>query len=190
MDSILNYKERMKHEFDLTPPSVAAEGYKVDGDNGIKKACKLEQIKSVDYFYSNGNFKLIEFSDLAKQRAANLDEIQAVKSSSLDKKTIRNFHKEKAAEIQRELIQKYKDSLHIAQRMNNYLKDVPDVFSHNKGHFIIVVAAVDVNLNPGIKVEVMRFLDVLGAKISSAIPKDMHNRVTVIPLHRFMEELN
>lgn len=184
MRSFNDFSERMEHEFRDLELSLIVFGFKVDGE-GLKKYCKLNELKSVDYIYKENNkFYLIEFSDLATQRNDNLKNIDYIKSSLKENKALLKKQKEtEYNEINRELVQKYKDTLIIASTLKNYLSDFPSDLRLNK--YCVIYAPFHKEVEENRKVEITRFLDMLQSKITQAIPDEIFCGVKVIPIEKF-----
>jgi len=184
--SINDFYEPMDHEFGNIGIELKIFGFKVDGD-GIKKHCHLNQLKSVDYIYpENDDFPLVEFSDIYRQHNALLNDIQKIKcSSGLDSKLKTEFIKGKHNEINRELVQKYKDSLTIINQLKDCLSDIPENLPHRPQHYYVIVAPFHSEIEQARKHEIVRFLDDLKSKITQAIPDKIFIGVTVIPVHNF-----
>jgi hypothetical protein len=185
MRSLNDFRERINHEFDDIAITLTIFGLKIDGD-GLKKHCKLNALKSVDYIYpKNNKFPLVEFSDLARQKNQILQHITEIKSSqglssSLKRELILKKHKE----VHTELVQKYKDTLTIISNLTKYISDVPENLQ-NKNKYYIVVAPFHAEIEDSRKPEIARFLDALKDKITLAIPDEIFVGVEVIRIEDF-----
>ena len=85
MYCISTFLEPMNHEFDEHPQIIVPrDGYKVDGE-GIKKQCKLNTLKSVDYYevHEKRGFLYVEFSDLIKQNAQINEKAKRISESNV-----------------------------------------------------------------------------------------------------------
>jgi len=61
--------EVMDHEISDLDFQIEHQGYRVDGDSGIKRVVQLNNRKSIDYFYiKNDKCLFIEFTDLARNK--------------------------------------------------------------------------------------------------------------------------
>ena len=73
MRNIIEFKELMQHEIPECPIVLTSEGYKLDGQHGIKSALRIldrngGMPKSCDYLQPyKDTLLLVEFSDLAAQ---------------------------------------------------------------------------------------------------------------------------
>ncbi|MCK0911587.1 hypothetical protein [Acinetobacter pittii] len=182
---ISTFEEVMNHEFPHhTSISVPKQGYKVDG-KGIKDHCKLNKLKSVDYYHfdSKRGFFFIEFSDLLRQDIDIKTAIERITNSNLiprDKKTLRKYYYKL---MNKELVSKYNDSFIIKTMMVNYINNIPSFFEQNSS-YCIVVTPID-HLETHEQIEIAKFLTTLEAKIMNSLPTGLFTDVKVIPLNRF-----
>lgn len=184
--SIDDFLEQMDHEFPKVDIQLDRQGYKVDGNDGIKKHCDLNTLKSVDYFCQQPiEFLLVEFSDLARQQAVIIEQVKALKSSdlaaNLKKRLIVDHHKQ----IHKELVSKYKDSIHIQSQINKHISHIPEVLLGENRRYMIVVAPIEQTLPEDKKIEMIRFFDDLQNKVSQSIPDAIHSAVKVLPVSVF-----
>ena len=93
---ISNFYEKMDHEFPNTDITLEVKAYKVDGDYGIKKYCKFDDLKSVDYLMDHEvkGFLFVEFSDLWRQNVDIQNQAERIKVSNLCKNDKRVLRKE------------------------------------------------------------------------------------------------
>lgn len=182
---ISSFLETMDHEFkEYEELELSRQGYKVDGE-GIKKHCKLLNYKSVDYYHFDDKrgFMFVEFSDLLKQDAQIQEFIERIGNSDLekaDKTTLRKlYHKS----INKELVEKYKDSHVIKSILKSCLDNIPKFFEE-KNFYCIVVAPMD-KLELIEKMERLRFLDILQAKVAGSLPSFTFTDVKIITLDQF-----
>lgn len=189
--NIADFLELMNHEFPAIPLTLNQMGYKVDGNDGIKKHCKLNDLKSVDYFCEqsaqsqNTRCLLIEFSDLSRQQSSILDKIVNIAKSDLPKSQKTQIKKDYYKTIQKELVTKYKDSIHILNNMSDYIDDIPPALAGHHHTFIIVVAPIDKAMPANKRVDIVRFLDELKDKVAQSIPDALYHRVRVSSLKAF-----
>lgn len=182
---ISNFEEVMNHEFPHhTSIIVPKQGYKVDG-KGIKNHCKLNNLKSVDYYHfdSKRGFFFIEFSDLLRQDVDIKTAVERITRSNLvprDKKTLRKYYYKL---MNKELVSKYNDSFIIKTLMINHINNIPSFFSENSS-YCIVVSPID-HLENHKQIEIYKFLTTLEAKIMNSLPIGLFTDVKVIPLNRF-----
>ena len=182
---ISSFLETMDHEFkEYEEIQLSKKGYKVDGE-GIKKHCKLLNYKSVDYYHFDDNrgFMFVEFSDLLKQDAQIQEFIERIGNSDLvksDKTTLRKlYHKS----MNKELVEKYKESYLIRCILGSYLDNIPQFFE-DKSSYCIVVAPMD-KLELIERMERLRFLDILQAKVAGSLPSSTLTDVKIITLDQF-----
>ncbi|MDK9683996.1 hypothetical protein [Pseudoalteromonas shioyasakiensis] len=185
MKSINIFAEIMDHEFpEHNDIKIQKTGFKVDGDVGIKVYCKLNQLKSVDYFHdcNKDGLVYIEFSDLFRQSNQLKNEETKLKGSNLDKEHKRKLLTELHKKINSELQTKFKDSLHIMRSTIETFTDIPDSFKENSGQYVIIVAP----LNGESKVEMAKLMDQWKNNITSALPRNLFTRIKILPLENFI----
>lgn len=188
MQCISIFLEKFNHEFtDVEAINHDRKAYKIDGENGIKKYCKLQELKSVDYYedHCKHGFLIIEFSDLIKQNEGLNLKISALKNSNVDKKEKTLLLKTYFNTINRELVDKFKDTQIITSKIGVHLENIPASFN-NTAEYIIVVAPLSTTIEKGKRIEILRFLDTLKDKVSQALPKQLYSRVKIIPLNTFL----
>ncbi|ELK2279567.1 hypothetical protein RUZ38_004363 [Vibrio vulnificus] len=185
---ISEFFEVMDHEFPEIETSLELQGYKVDGNNGIKKHCKFNDLKSVDYLsvHDTKGFLLVEFSDLWKQNITIQEQALRIKQSNLPKSDKQALRRELFKAINKELCTKFKDSLTILQAMQVDVKNIPTEFYNERPKYIIVVAPINEQDTLEKKQEILRFLDILKDKVAQSIPAPLFNRVSIIPLQSFV----
>ncbi|MBO2680807.1 hypothetical protein I6M56_18400 [Shewanella algae] len=186
MNCISSFLENMEHEFpNHTQLNVNRNGYKVDGE-GIKKKCRLDALKSVDYYeiHEKYGFLYVEFSDLLKQEIQIQERVERVNLSDLSKRDKRDFLKRFFNEINRELVAKFKDSFIIRRMMPDNITNIPDEFD-SQGTFVIVIAPLAPQLKKEELIEITKFLDTLKDKVIHSIPRDMFTKVKVTTLDKF-----
>ncbi|ELI5379864.1 MULTISPECIES: hypothetical protein [Vibrio harveyi group] len=186
MYCISTFLEPMNHEFDEHPQIIVPrDGYKVDGE-GIKKQCKLNTLKSVDYYevHEKRGFLYVEFSDLIKQNAQINEKAKRISESNLPPKDKAAIRKSYFKEIHQELVAKYKDSVTIRNLIPEYIDNIPEAFQ-DKGEYIIVIAPIDSSLEKSKLVEIAKFVETLKDKVAQGIPKDLFTNVKVVNLEKF-----
>ncbi|MDC4880059.1 hypothetical protein NRA10_19215 [Acinetobacter baumannii] len=182
---ISSFLEDMDHEFrEYDDIKLVKQGYKVDGD-GIKKYCELLNYKSIDYYHFDDKrgFMFVEFSDLLKQDAQIQQFIERIGESDLakaDKTTLRKYYHKL---MNKELVEKYKDSYLIKSILGSYLDNIPSFFN-DKSFYCIVVAPMN-NLELIERMERSRFLDILQAKVAGSLPSATFTDVKIITLDKF-----
>lgn len=180
------FLENMDHELpEHNQIVVPRQGYKVDGE-GIKKRCNFNKFKSVDYYENHDKHGLlyVEFSDLLKQDCQIQASAQKVKESNLDRKEKGKIRKAFFKEINKELVQKYKDSVMIRILMRDKVENIPSCFE-NTGTFIIVVAPFDTARGQDHLIEVAKFFDTLKDKVADSLPTELFSSVKIVPLDKF-----
>lgn len=184
---ISTFSELMDHEFPNSEIVISLDGYKVDGNSGLKRHCNCNSLKSVDYFRdcSQRGFLMIEFSDLVKQDAQIAEKIQQINGCNLNRTLKRELKKQYYKEIHQELVNKCKDSHSIVNVANDVLDNIPESFS-NIPKYIVVVAPLS-DLDESRQTDVMRLIDTIKTKLSQALPQHLYTTVHVLPLERFIQ---
>jgi hypothetical protein len=182
--------ESMNHEISDCFEVIGYEGYRVDGDNGIKNAVNLTSRKSVDYYCiisSKCNF--IEFSDLARGQ----EDLLGIEASidrvfpPMQRNKLRKLVKQDA---RRDLVEKFKDSKDIFTKISDTYNEVPSEFLDESAKvFYIVHAPINDNLTDSEKSEIARFLITLEATVSSTLEDDICERVKLVLLNKFINKL-
>lgn len=186
---ISTFLENMDHEFPDYQETVPFNGYKVDGNAGIKVHCQLRQLKSVDYFYDQQSRLLfIEFSDLSRHRDSVEERKEEVSGAKpLTPHTKKQILKNIGCEIHKELRTKYTDSLSILGKVGRHTNNMPIAFecSDNEIKFHIVVPPLP-NVNEGKDkvIDLIRFYDNLKDKVKAAIPAQMLSDVIIYPVSK------
>ncbi|EEZ81273.1 hypothetical protein VMC_38530 [Vibrio alginolyticus 40B] len=184
---ISTFSELMDHEFVDCNLKLDIQGYKVDGNNGVKKHCNCNTLKSVDYFRdcNRRGFLMIEFSDLVQQDHQITEKIQKITDSNLAPSLKKEIKKQYYKAIHQELVGKCKDSHSIVQVASTLLNNVPSNFS-NTPKYVVVVAPIS-DLDEGKKTDVIRLIDTIKTKLSQALPKHLYSTVHVLPLEKFAQ---
>ena len=181
MCTIENFRELLDHEFpDFSHLNVNRYGYKVDGNNGIKSAIELNELKSVDYFLFEAGIEFLEFSDLFKQRELGLEKEARINESNLNKLEKKELKKSIQRVINKELIDKFKDTVHIKGKTDKEISDVP-IQGIQVSKYIIVVAPINVEQN---KADFVRFLDDLKSNIISGLPSQFLAVIDIRPMDK------
>lgn len=184
---ISTFLENMDHEFPDYQEAVPFNGYKVDGNAGIKVHCQLRQLKSVDYFYDNqSRLFFIEFSDLSRHR----DSVEARKEEVSEAKPLTSHTKKQilksiGCEIHKELRTKYTDSLSILGIAGRHISNMPIAFecSDNDITFHIVVPPLP-NEGKDKVIDLIKFYDNLKDKVKAAVPAQMLSDVVIYPVSK------
>lgn len=185
------FQEKMDHEFDDFPDlKLNALGYKVDGKSGIKKHCKCNDLKSVDYFreINDSSYVMVEFSDLVKQDNQIKAKLASIKASDLDKPLKKELRKKYFKEIHQELTSKFKDSFSIVGIMKDdksNLENVPKSFDDTP-RYLVVVAPIG-NQPEEKRIDVVRLIDEIQNKLTNSLPKQLYLSVKVVPLEAILK---
>lgn len=186
MQDIIKFLEDINHEMpDHQSITIERQAYKVDGEHGIKNACNLSNLKSVDYFENHLKRGLLylEFSDLIKQDEQIKEKVAQIRESNLPKKLNAEIRKHYYKVIHKELVDKFKDSLQITTKMVNFLENIPECFLKN-GDYVIIIPPIDFNDKSKAE-DIVRFLDVLKSNIRSSLNNQFFNDVKIVPLDVF-----
>ncbi len=183
---IYDFLEEMQHEFpEHNGIEVNRAGFKVDGQ-GIKYHCKLNTLKSVDYFEVNDKhgFVLVEFSDLLRQNEQIEKTIKDIKESNITPCQRTKLIREQYKKINQELVSKYKDSITLNKLMHSSVENIPPELN-SVGKYVVVVTPQDKSLPNSTQMDIHRFLDTLKDKIRNSIPKELYTSVVVLHLDTF-----
>jgi hypothetical protein len=180
----------MQHEMSGLEFELEHQGYRVDGEHGIKNVVKLPQRKSVDYFYQKQHRCIfIEFSDLTRGREDLLGLEQTI--DEMDNSFHANALKKllKAA-TRDEMATKFKDSIAIFDRLRANYHDCPEAFLKNDAKvFYIVYAPVNASLPDHDKAEITRFISNLGSRVSGLLEDEICDRVKMVQLENLPASL-
>jgi hypothetical protein len=179
--------EDMDHEISGVDLKITHQGYRVDGQGGIKTVVGLGNRKSVDYFYVENNCcRFIEFSDLVSGRSDFIKLEKAHGESehvNLLKKLIKNASSN-------EMVEKFKDSKDIFHKIPHFYDDLPEALLDDRAKtFIIVHAPLKDDLPEEDKVVITRFLRRLKASVSTRLEDDICDQVRLVLLDRFVAGL-
>lgn len=183
---ISEFLQHLDHEFKDVAVKLNQQGYKIDGNQGIKVHCNMRNFKSADYFYldcQDSKLIILEFSDLYAQRQQIDAQIAALKTSDLDKSTRRTLIKQQHTVIHKELVDKFKDTLHILSQLNDYFDNIPQTIGEKPQRFLIVVPPFTHYLNID-DVDMVRILDALQDKVKQALQGPYLPKVKILPLDR------
>jgi len=188
------FKEKMDHELDRKPNSTVhlsllREGYKLDG-NGIKKQLGFNSLKSVDYIAENNALALVEFSDLYSQQNVLLSLSKTLyKSQAISNKDTKQINKKLWQTIQKELTDKYKDTLLIIEQMqkNNFCSKLEEHYKNDETvkKYWIIVSPFHPDIKEENKPELARFLDNLKDNIATSLPNKWNIKVQIIFIENF-----
>lgn len=186
-----NHLEVMNHEICNNESTIECQGYRVDGDDGIKIVVGLGMRKSVDYFYVNQeSCAFIEFSDLArgKEDLLGLNENIASIESAFHRNKLKKLLKQDSC---RELVEKFKDSKDIFSKISEFYDNTPVHFLCSSPKvFYIVHAPINEKLPNNEKAEIRRYLSTLKSTVSTCLEDGICSRVKLLLLEKFIEELN
>lgn len=180
---ISTFLESIDHEMPkFSEINIDRKAYKIDGNQGIKLHCKKGELKSVDYFDNHPvkGFLYLEFSDLMANDEFIAAKLADIEKSNLPFKLTKELRQHYCSKIQRELVQKLKDTLHLQKLMNSYLENIPECFQ-TLGKFVIVIAPIE----QGKRTDVIRCIDRWRSAILTSMPKGMFDDVIFITLDVF-----
>lgn len=188
--NLSNHLEIMNHEMERVDFEITHQGYRVDGENSIKKVVQLDNRKSIDYFYiKNAKCLFVEFSDLAWNKEdllgvnESINNIDNTFHQNKLRKLIKNDHRD-------EMISKFKDSKDIFAKIPTYFQNIPPAFLNNDAKiFYIVHAPILETLPETNKAEIARYLIDLSARISACLEDEICERVKLIFVEQFIAEL-
>ncbi|WP_151789802.1 hypothetical protein [Acinetobacter nosocomialis] len=183
MRCISTFLEKIDHEMPkYNKINIDRQAYKIDGNSGIKLHCKKGDFKSVDYFDNHPvkGFLYLEFSDLIANDEHIATKIMEIEKSNLPFKLTKEIRKDYLNTIQRELVRKIKDTLHLQKLMDEYIENIPEYFN-TLGKFVIVIAPIE----QGKRSDVSRCIDRWRSAILTSMPKGMFDDVVFITLDVF-----
>lgn len=186
--------ETMQHEISGIDLDIKHQGYRVDGEAGIKKVVGLNHTKSVDYFHiQNHHCRFIEFSDLARGQEDllgwqdSLEQIDNKLHRNKFKKLLRPLLKHVTCD---EMVTKFNDSTEIFNQIPEHYLDLPTAFLDKQAKtFFIVHSPINDALPDEAKAEIIRFLSTLAAKISEHLEDEICHRVKLMLLEPFKASL-
>jgi hypothetical protein len=122
--------EVMDHEISGNELQLEYQGYRVDGQHGIKNVVGLPMRKSVDYFYiKDQHCLLIEFSDIARGQedlvGLDISKHQNTLHQSKLTKLLKNDPRD-------EMATKFKDSSVIFDKLPKYYQELDEPFLNPK----------------------------------------------------------
>ncbi len=186
-----NHIESLNHEFCDNISEIQHLGYRVDGSDGIKKVVGLNKRKSVDYFcIIKEHCQFVEFSDLARGQEDLLGIGNVI--DEIKKKFHRcKLHKLLKQDSKRELVEKFKDSKDIFHKIPECYNDIPEPFSNNNAKvFYIIYAPINDQLLDSDKATINSYLRRLKSQVSEGLDDDICERVKLLVLKSFIQELN
>ncbi|WP_304677406.1 hypothetical protein [Neisseria bergeri] len=189
MRNIVEFKELMQHEIPECPVVLTSEGYKLDGQHGIKSALRILDRnggtpKSCDYLQPyKDTLLLVEFSDLAAQHrrcGATLETLNLTVLSRSERNRVED-RLGAEEEIKNELRDKIRDTDFILREVNSrqMLEGLPDL-QVCRFHIFIVWHPLD---NPLEKYDTARLLDGLRLKLDADISRCLLGYFTDVPIH-------
>lgn len=189
MRNIVEFKELMQHEIPKCPIVLTAEGYKLDGQHGVKSALKILDRnggtpKSCDYLQSyNDTLLLVEFSDLVAQHERCGVTLEALDLSALSRSERNRVANRLGAEeeIKNELKAKIHDTDFILREVlsKQMLEGLPDLTTC-RFHIFIVWHPSDKPLE---KYDTGRLLDGLRLKLTAEVSRCPLGYLTDAPVH-------
>ncbi|NOQ13003.1 MAG: hypothetical protein GQ583_00795 [Methyloprofundus sp.] len=185
-----DHLEEMDHEISGLELQISYKGYRVDGDNGIKKVVCLNHRKSVDYFYiKNDKCLFIEFTDEARgqEDLIGLDDSISQVASEFHLGKLRKLIKNDKRD---EMLAKFKDSRDIFSKIPDYFQNIPTAFlSQDAKTFYIVHIPINESLSEENKAAIARYMTGLSARISGCLEDEICERVKLVLLADFINEL-
>lgn len=189
MRNIVEFKELMQHEIPECPVVLTSEGYKLDGQHGIKSALRILDRnggtpKSCDYLQPyNGALLLVEFSDLAAQHRRCGATLNALDLSPFPRSERNRVADRLGAEgeIKNELRAKIHDTDFILRevRSRQMLEGLPDLQAC-RFHIFIVWHPSDEPLG---EYDTGRLLDGLRLKLEGDVSRCSLDYLTDAPVH-------
>ncbi len=202
---INDFLEDLDHEFGEGFPTLEEQGFKIDGDNGIKRHCEQSRRNSADYFFFKlGNSVVLEFSNLQGHLENVRFKAQSIELGATDlRKKERRYYNSLLDslkhEIKEENIKKFNESSLIAMAIPHFLRKVPEwITSQQKAFFIVVTPFIEMNEELLIKrkrlpvtdEEYSRFLDHLASELRIELPEFHCSKVKVLTLPTFIQALS
>jgi hypothetical protein len=184
--SLTAHLETMDHEISGHDTALSQQGYRVDGDSGIKLTIGLNNRKSVDYFFLiDDRCVFLEFSDLAREQEDLIGIQDAIEAAPTN--LIKNKLKKLVKQSPRnDMVLKFKDSFHIFSQVQQHYENPLEPFEDTGPKtFFIVYAPVNDELPEVEKAEITRFLRTLKSAISDSLEDEICNRVKLILLNDF-----
>nr|DAR29836.1 MAG TPA: hypothetical protein [Caudoviricetes sp.] len=189
MRNIVEFKELMQHEIPECPIVLTAEGYKLDGQHGVKSALRILDRnggtpKSCDYLQSyKDTLLLVEFSDLAAQHrrcGATLETLNLTVLSRSERNRVED-RLGAEEEIKNELKAKIHDTDFILREVlsRQMLEGLPDLTTC-RFHIFIVWHPSDKPLE---KYDTERLLDGLRLKLTAEVSRCPLGYLTDAPVH-------
>jgi hypothetical protein len=187
---INDHYEQMDHEIKRVTTPINRFGYKIDGQKGIKQRCGLDKLKSADYIDDKEiKIAFVEFSDIARQYHRLLGEVEIVKNlAKLNKgkesRICNDMCTSNIDSVQAEVMQKFKDSLHIFAEMKLKYKNLPTSFNL-KPHAILVIAPISDEDKPCRKEDISRLLDQLSNRVRMNLPEELISSFRLLDISNF-----
>lgn len=172
-----NFLKKIDPEFrDITEELLERlpNGYLLDNDDGLKKHCNCDNLKSVDFLLEkDGNLYFTEFSDLNSEDGNIREKIKQQINCCEQAKScpVKGDYPKLLQNIKvNDFALKYKDTLLLLLSIKNDLEP-KTIFHENtdKWHFLIVY-----NKKPNL--DLVRYLDLLKSNIKSSLPTRLLNK--------------
>lgn len=189
MRNIVEFKELMQHEIPECPIVLTSEGYKLDGQHGIKSVLRIldrngGMPKSCDYLQPyKDTLLLVEFSDLAAQHRRCEVTLEALDLSPFPRSERNRVEDRLGAEgeIKNELRAKIHDTDFILREVlsRQMLEGLPDLQTC-WFHIFIVWHPSDRSLG---KHDTARLLDGLRLKLEGEVSRCSLDYLTDAPVH-------
>ena len=180
--------EQMQHEISGYDLVLNQQGYRVDGNDGIKIKVESPNSKSVDYFYlKNGNCIFVEFSDIASGEEDLLP--LSARGDDMPQRMRNQLKKLLKARERDNLTTKFKDSHRIHGKIPRYYQSYPEAFSQQGPKtFYIVHAPVNPQLPVETQNQLADFLTRLKSQVSNSLDDDICHRVKLMLVENFAEQ--
>lgn len=186
---IQQHFEKMNHEFPRVEITLDKFGYKIDGKNGIKFYCKLGALRSADYIEDKvEKIAFVEFTDVARQFNRKIEERKVIKGAKFEepkgKRIGSDLCQSSIDSVQSEIIQKFRDSIHILHKARNVYKGRPASFDLSP-QAILVTAPISDEDQPCNREEVSRLLNTLKDKLVLGLPEGLFAKIHVMDIHSY-----
>jgi len=181
--------EVMDHEVSGLDYELSVEGYRVDGDNGIRKVVGVNKGKVIDYFMlKRSRCIFVEFSDLVQGKVDILKREKEINDwdDGVDKNIFKKLIKNAARD---EMASKFKDSRNIFAKIPNKYVQYPSEFAEQGAKtFFIIHAPICEQLPDSDKVAITKYLRLLEDRVSACLEDEICDRVKLMLLDVFERE--
>lgn len=181
----------MHHEFDRFEALIEKYGYKMDGFDGIKQRCGLDRLKAADYIDDEVvKIAFVEFSDIRRQYHNLIRENNKISSTLTEKKCVeskilKKLCKKNLDSVIEEIINKFKDSLHIINEAKNKYRNLPESFS-KKPYALLIIAPSSNEDKDCNKDEIARLLDSLNNRLILNLPEACFSGFRLLGIENYL----